>query len=85
MVHFSTVECIPTVFGLSFEDMVGVQENTMKREGKSSDSDKTQKNLSLHFILPSVCVQTLRLIVSVIGSTIKKRLKIGWTKKNNSK
>ena len=35
MVNFSTVECIPTVFGLSFEDIVGVQQNTMKREGKS--------------------------------------------------
>ena len=30
LVHFSTVECIPTVFGLSFEDMVGVQPNTIK-------------------------------------------------------
>ena len=38
---FSTVECIPTIFGLSYEDMVGVQQNTMKGEGKSSDNDKT--------------------------------------------
>ena len=29
MVSFSTVEYIPTVFGLSFEDMVGVQQNTI--------------------------------------------------------
>ena len=44
MVRFSTVKCISTIFfGLSFEDLVGVQQNTMKRKGKSSDNDKTHK------------------------------------------
>ena len=41
------VECIPTVFGLSFEDMVDVQQNTMKREGKSNDNDKTHTKKEL--------------------------------------
>ena len=32
MFCFSTVKCIPTIFGLSFDDMVCVKQNTMKRE-----------------------------------------------------
>ena len=46
-VRFSTVECIQTIFGLSFEDTVGVQRNTMKGEGKSSDNDKKQNKKPL--------------------------------------
>ena len=52
--HFPTVECILTIFGLSYEDVVEVQQNTMTGEGKSSDNGKThnKKPLSLQFIKP---------------------------------
>ena len=42
--RFPTVKCILTIFGLSYEDVVEVQQNTMTGEGKSSDNDKTHNN-----------------------------------------
>ena len=42
--RFPTCKCIPSIFGLSYEDVVEVQQNTMTGEGKSSDNDKTHNN-----------------------------------------
>ena len=74
LVRFSTVECIRWIFGLSFEDMVGVQQNTMKGEGKSSDNDKT------HNKKPCLTIQkqAKRTKDNIVETTHLAMLHQGW-------